>query len=92
MLVRLYAKVNVTDDEALTVVQVYAKTIFGKRTTLACYPDETVQDLKNRIQDIEGVPAHLQRLVFAGKQLHEGFELSACGLRNGCTVQLVLLM
>jgi hypothetical protein len=68
-------------------VQVQAS---GRHITVECYPDETVEDLKDRIHDKEGISADQQRLICKGKQLQDESQLSSCGLSNGCTVHLVL--
>jgi len=50
-------------------MQIFVKTLTGKTITLDVSPDDSIDDVKNKISDIEGVPASEQRLIFSGKQL-----------------------
>jgi hypothetical protein len=54
-----------------------------------CYPGETIKDLKQRIQDEEGIPIDRQRLVYAGRQLADDMYLGSC-LQPNCEVVLYL--
>ena len=93
---RFLSDYNIQKDEALQLVlrlrdgmPIFVKMMTGKTTTFEVKPSDTILDLKEKIQNEEGLPADQLRLFFARKPLNDQCTLSNYNIQKESTLYLV---
>jgi hypothetical protein len=71
-------------------MQIFVRTLIGKTITFEVHPDDTIESLKERLYDSEGIPTEQIRLIFGGKQLENHRTFRDYNITSESTIHLVL--
>lgn len=71
-------------------MQLFVKTMTGKTVSIEVEEGESIEDVKAKISEKEGIPPEQQRLIFGGQQLEDAKTLEDYGVGDDDTFHLVL--
>lgn len=72
-------------------MEIFIKTVAGQSITLEVELSDSIQSVKEKIQDHTGTPPDHQRLIFLGRQLQDDKTLADYGIEKESTIEIILM-
>ena len=81
---------NISNNSTLTLdgMLIHVKSLTGNTITLEVVPSETIENIKCRIWNKEGITPDQQRLVFRGKHLEDDHTLADYSIQKNSILLL----
>ncbi|KAK8483933.1 hypothetical protein V6N12_044402 [Hibiscus sabdariffa] len=96
---RTLADYNIQKESTLHLVlrlrggtMIKVKTLTGKEIEIDIEPTDTIDRIKERVEEKEGIPPVQQRLIYAGKQLADDKTAREYNIEGGSVLHLVLAL
>ena len=93
---RTFEEYKIPDNSTINFIhykiggEIYVKTLMGRTLTIYLEPFNTIEYLKQRIQDSTGIKSKDQRLIYDGKQLEDNRTVASYNIWNESTIHMVL--
>jgi len=71
-------------------MQIFVKALTGKTLTFDVEPSDSIESIKDKIFDKEGVALEVQMLVFGGKRLENGKTLAEYKIEENSMLYMVI--
>lgn len=73
-------------------MHIFVKQILGRQILIHCKASDTISDIKERVEMIDGTPESQQRLILAGRALVDDKTLADYNIQKGTIVNMILAL